>query len=87
MACNRRQFAEQLFPPGPDEAPAHGDELSAGIANPENVNLRGGGDIVAWREIARLADQDGEAMKLGPGEMLREASAHGVNLSAGPSAD
>jgi hypothetical protein len=31
---------------------------------------------MAWREIARLADQAGKAMQLCPGEVLREASAH-----------
>ena len=32
----------------------------------------------AQRQIARLADQVGEVVDFGPGEMLREASAHGL---------
>src|SRR5208283_5510521 len=72
----RRQLLERLLPPARNEAPTHRHEFQAprpGANDVDHVRRR---EIIAWREIARLADEIGEPANLRPGEMLREPPAH-----------
>jgi len=53
-------------------------KLVAVLAGADDLNRRRGGDVVARLQVARLADQVGEAVEFLPGDVLGEASAHGA---------
>ena len=49
-----------------DEAPIHRDKLIAGVRGADDLYRRRRRDVESRRQIARLADQIGEAMDFRP---------------------
>ena len=47
----------------------------------DDLDLFGGGDVVTWPKVPRLAYEIGKAMQFGPRKLLREASAHGGSIA------